>query len=79
MVGAMLVAGIETVWGDYPPGILKTEQFSDSQFAFNKGEEMGRFKFGSTVILLFEENSVGWDATCGPGTTVQMGKKMGQF
>ena len=79
MVGAMLVAGIETVWGNYPPGKLKTEQFSDSHVALKKGEEMGRFKFGSTVILLFEENSVTWGATCGPGNTIQMGKRMGQF
>jgi phosphatidylserine decarboxylase len=78
MVGAMLVAGIEAVWGNYPPGTLTTEQFSDSQFALVKGTEMGRFKFGSTVILLFEENSVAWDADCIPGTTVMMGKKMGQ-
>lgn len=78
MVGAMLVAGIETVWGNYPPGKLNTEQFSDGQFTLKKGEEMGRFKFGSTVILLFEENSVAWDETCTPGTTVLMGGKMGQ-
>ena len=79
MVGAMLVAGIETVWGNYSPGKLKTEQFSDNQVALKKGEEMGRFKFGSTVILLFEENSVAWDATCGPGNTLQMGKRIGQL
>lgn len=52
MVGALLVAGIETVWhGRYQPGVPVTETFpAGPQFA--RGAEIGRFRFGSTVILL---------------------------
>lgn len=78
MVGAMLVAGIETVWGNYTPAKMNTAQFAEGQWTLKKGEEMGRFKFGSTVILLFEENSVTWEADCTPATTILVGKKMGQ-
>ncbi|WP_438951623.1 archaetidylserine decarboxylase [Porticoccus sp.] len=78
MVGAMLVAGIETVWGNYTPAKMNTAQFAEGQWTLKKGEEMGRFKFGSTVILLFEENSVTWEDDCIPATTILVGKKMGQ-
>lgn len=59
LVGAMLVAGIETVWhGHYAAGIDTHETFdlpgapSSAHHQFAKGEEIGRFKFGSTVIML---------------------------
>ena len=52
MVGALLVAGIETVWhGCYQPGISTRETFRGEP-RFARGQEMGRFRFGSTVILL---------------------------
>jgi len=60
-VGAMLVAGIETVWGGMEkpgPGAVRETDHSDQEIYFSKGDEIGRFKFGSTVILLFPENSV---------------------
>ena len=60
-VGAMLVAGIETVWGGMEkpgPGAVRETDHSDQEIYFFKGAEIGRFKFGSTVILLFPENSV---------------------
>ena len=60
-VGAMLVAGIETVWGGMEkpgPGAVRETDHSDQEIYFSKGDELGRFKFGSTVILLFPENSV---------------------
>ncbi len=54
LVGAMLVAGIETCWQNhYPPNTHATEFFSEQIMAFKKGQELGRFKFGSTVVLLF--------------------------
>ena len=60
-VGAMLVAGIETVWGGMEkpgPGAVRETDHSDQEIYFSKGDEIGQFKFGSTVILLFPENSV---------------------
>ena len=53
MVGAMLVAGIQTVWREtpYPPRIAATENISRS---FRQGDELGHFQMGSTVILVFD-------------------------
>ncbi|MBQ0799956.1 MAG: phosphatidylserine decarboxylase [Porticoccaceae bacterium] len=61
LVGAMLVAGIESVWhGHYSPGTSADELFDGDNnvdgdnkgLQLAKGEEMGRFKFGSTAIVL---------------------------
>ncbi|MCG7960393.1 MAG: phosphatidylserine decarboxylase, partial [Candidatus Thiodiazotropha taylori] len=38
-----------------------------------KGEEMGRFNMGSTVILLFGKDAVEWSETFTPGSPVKMG------
>jgi len=62
-VGAMLVAGIETVWGGFEepgPGAVRETDYSDEAMTFEKGDEIGRFKFGSTVILLFKEQTIQW-------------------
>lgn len=43
-----------------------------------KGAEVGRFEFGSTVILLFEANQVEWTIPEKIGTKVQMGQPIAQ-
>lgn len=58
LVGAMLVAGIETVWhGHYTPNTDASQTFERGELSFEKGDEMGRFKFGSTVIMLLPEGA----------------------
>lgn len=42
--------------------------------ALDKGEELGRFEFGSTVILLFEVDRTDWVGDLSPGTMVRMGE-----
>lgn len=63
MVGAMIVAGIDTVW----PNAFRThvsapvhEDFAGAGHVFAAGDEMGRFYLGSTVVLLFEPGRVAW-------------------
>jgi hypothetical protein len=59
--GATIVGSIETVWAGTvtPPreGIIKRwtypEEGAEGAIVLEKGEEMGRFKLGSTVINLF--------------------------
>jgi phosphatidylserine decarboxylase len=65
LVGAMIVAGIETVWsGQETPPLRKivTRDFraATTAVSLQRGEEMGRFKLGSTVILLFPKGKVKW-------------------
>lgn len=58
LVGAINVAAIETVWHGLvtpPKGKAITNQhYQKGDISLSKGEEMGRFNMGSTVILLFE-------------------------
>ncbi|WIO75017.1 archaetidylserine decarboxylase [Porticoccaceae bacterium LTM1] len=81
MVGAMLVAGIGTVWQkSYPPnpGVIEETLFNeDDAPTLAKGEEMGHFNFGSTVILLFEAESMDWLDSINSGEGTQMGQQIG--
>lgn len=66
LVGAIIVGSIETVWAGTitPPrlGIIKRWSYppadSSDAVVLLKGQEMGRFKLGSTVINLFAGNNV---------------------
>jgi phosphatidylserine decarboxylase len=62
LVGATIVASIETVWaGTIAPTKNKEVQYWDYQdqnIIIEKGEEMGRFKLGSTIVALFPKNSI---------------------
>ncbi|WP_226699491.1 archaetidylserine decarboxylase [Qipengyuania gaetbuli] len=81
MVGAMIVAGIETVWSGldetHSPR-LKRRDFGAGELAFAAGDEMGRFILGSTVVLLFEPGKVEWLAEFEPGDAVRMGQALGR-
>ncbi|APC97457.1 archaetidylserine decarboxylase [Francisella frigiditurris] len=63
-VGALLVAGIETVWhGKVAPNYYSTTQtwiYDKEKYnlAFKKGEPLGWFNFGSTVIILLPQDSL---------------------
>ena len=80
MVGAMIVAGVETVWSGrlVPHGrAIEEERFADGP-TIRAGDEMGRFYLGSTVVLLFEPGRVEWLEGLAPGSTVRMGQAMGR-
>ncbi len=79
-VGAMLVAGIETVWsGMEKPGLgaIRENDYSDQAISFLKGDEIGRFKFGSTVIVLFPENAVTLDKNIKATNPINVSEKFG--
>ena len=81
LVGAMIVAGIETVWSGRvapPPKTPVTLDYVDlpEPVQLDKGEEMGRFLLGSTVILLFPQGSITWDERYGPGSETRMGEAL---
>lgn len=80
LVGAMIVAGIETVWAGQiapPPKTVQTRRFDQPQSVeLKKGDELGRFKLGSTVILLFGEDAVEWLPAFDAGTQTRMGEAL---
>jgi len=84
LVGAMIVAGIETVWGGQALPMSRRIQRLDYRpeacsINLAKGEEMGRFKLGSTVILLFPRDRVAWDPAYRVGSRTRMGEALGQL
>ena len=55
LVGAINVSAIETVWHGLITGKAKKVKrfdYSNENIALKRGEEMGRFNLGSTVIIL---------------------------
>lgn len=80
LVGAMIVGSMETVWhGTVAPGKqVKTYEYKDQNLFLKKGEEMGRFKLGSTVILCFPEGQVEWEAQWKHNSSIAMGATLGQ-
>ncbi|MEB3768310.1 archaetidylserine decarboxylase [Acinetobacter sp. MD2] len=76
LVGAMIVAGIETVATGKvkPTGRLELQQH---HMTLNKGDELGRFYLGSTAVVLFEPNTMRWDEAFKAESMVKMGERMG--
>lgn len=81
MVGAMLVSGIETVWeGEITPRYQHEvhEKFyskpSEKYVVLRRGQEMGRFNMGSSVVLLFGNRKLEFaEDIDGP---IKMGEKL---
>ena len=79
LVGALHVGSIETVHcGEVnpPPRRRKRPEIIAAGVGrpFAKGEELGRFNMGSTVVLLFERGRIHWDDSLQPNATVQLGR-----
>jgi len=84
LVGAMIVAGIDTVWaGQVAPAGRKPQHIAfgaaAQRVALVRGAEMGRFRLGSTVILLFPRGVASWDPALRAGSPVRMGQAMGSL
>ncbi|MFE8034686.1 archaetidylserine decarboxylase [Thiohalocapsa marina] len=84
LVGAIFVGSIETVWGGRitPPRgrrITRVVASPDQPVALERGEEMGRFNMGSTVILLLPDGSADWTRELGAGSPVRVGRALGHL
>jgi len=83
LVGAMLVSSIETVWAGMvtPPYGRKVVHgdWSRRDIVLQRGEEMGRFNMGSTVIVLLPPGAVSSLEDLGPDDVVRMGQKLGRL
>lgn len=74
LVGAIIVAGIATVWGgtEAPtPSDIREQHFAPGeQPTLAAGDELGRFFLGSTVVLLSERGDLNWRAAAGDSVQV---------
>lgn len=81
LVGAMIVAGIGTVWdgqvAPLPRRVTKKDFLNPPRpVQLDRGEEMGRFFLGSTVIVLFPPGAPQWNEPCVAGLPVRMGEQL---
>lgn len=83
MVGAIFVGSMETVWEgkitpDYEPTIQHWD-YQDENIQFNKGDEIGRFNMGSTVVLLTTEQQLPELGKIHANTPIKMGELLAKY
>lgn len=87
LVGAIFVACIETTWGGVitpPQGrriVAHDYRIEPTQTVpqLARGDELGRFNMGSTVIVLFGPERAHWDERLQTGTVVRMGQQLARL
>jgi len=81
LVGATIVGSMATVWHGVvnPPRTREPREwrYDDQQVVLRKGEEMGRFLLGSTVVMLFPQNVLTFTPDWAPTRPVRLGEAMG--
>lgn len=81
LVGALNVGSISTPWsGEVRPqkrGVVETIAFRDGPCEINRGDLLGWFNMGSTVIMLFPRDACYWRQTLTEGRTVRVGEAIG--
>lgn len=80
MVGAMLVSGVQTVWGgeEIPPYASRPRprDWRGKGIALARFAEMARFNYGSTVIVLWPANTLALD-TLQADQALRVGERIG--
>ena len=80
MIGAMIVGRMQTVWMAQP---IKHQQIKinidEAPTVLQKGDELGYFCLGSTVILLFGKNKISWEPNLKAGSSLEVGKLLGSL
>ncbi len=80
LVGATIVGSMATVWHGVvnPPRTAEVREwdYQDKVIQLDKGQEMGRFMLGSTVVMLFPKGPMVFNPDWAPGGAVRLGEKM---
>jgi phosphatidylserine decarboxylase len=81
LVGATIVGSMATTWHGLvnPPrtGQLREWRYDDQNIVIKKGEEMGRFQLGSTIVMLFKKDTIRFNPDWAPERSVRLGEVMG--
>ncbi len=82
LVGATIVGSMQTTWHGVVnasrSGKIREWRYDDQDIRFGKGEEMGRFLLGSTVVMLFPRGALEFNPQWTAAGAVRMGEAMGQ-
>ena len=80
LVGATIVGSMATTWHGVvnPPRSAKVREwrYDDQSITFKKGDEMGRFLLGSTVVMLFPKGPLNFDKSWEPTKPIRLGEAM---
>ncbi|HLS17326.1 MAG TPA: archaetidylserine decarboxylase [Paenalcaligenes sp.] len=83
LVGATVVGSIKTAWhgvvNHKRPGHIRYWNYDHQPLVLHRGQEMGQFLLGSTVILLFEPDVMEFVPNWQPGAAIKMGEAMGEW
>lgn len=83
MVGALLVSGVETVWsGEEIPAYgttITVKDYRGEDIALDRFEEMARFNYGSTVIVLLPPGVAELVAGLRAETPVRLGQALARL
>ena len=85
LVGAMIVSGITVNWEDenfFNKGKIQKLMYptiGKGSVSLKKGDEVGRFMLGSTVVVCFGMNKIHWENEISIGSIVKMGQSVGYF
>lgn len=81
-VGALFVGSVKVCYNAATTNV-KRGRYTEGEISgfpvCEKGEELGWFEFGSTVILLFESGEIEWEPGVGCGSSLLMGQKLAQL
>ncbi len=82
LVGATIVGSMATVWHGVVnpprPGRIVDSRYDEERIELARGEEMGRFLLGSTVVMLFPQGVLDFNPAWVPGGAIRMGEAMGE-
>ena len=81
-VGALFVGSVKVAYSGATTNV-KHGRYTEGEIAgsplYQKGEEVGWFEFGSTVILLFESGQFDWAKGVGCGSSLLMGQELATY
>jgi phosphatidylserine decarboxylase len=82
LVGATIVGSMATVWHGVVnakrTGRIAEWTYPEGAVRLKKGEEMGRFLLGSTIVMLFGQDVIEFNKDWAPERSVRLGEAMGE-
>jgi phosphatidylserine decarboxylase len=81
LVGATIVGSMATVWH----GVVNAKRngkvsdwtYAEQDIVLKQGQEMGRFLLGSTIVMLFRQDTIIFNESWSPERPVRLGELMG--